>query len=93
MLAGFVETAGSRHRLECGHRLGIAQVVARGEVGSLSGQNDDFHFVVPHGGRVRVVDLVEHPPVLGVALVGARQGDSGDPRHRHVVANPLEISH
>ena len=62
------------------------EVVARGEVLALGAQHDHADVVVALGRGEAGVELVEHPLVLGVRLVGAVHRDRGD-ASVHLVAH------
>ena len=71
----------------------LAEVEARRECRSGAGQDDHPHPRVVTPGRERVHQLGAQLDRERVALVGARQGDHGDPVVVHLCANLLVVGH
>ena len=71
----------------------LAQVVARGEVRPLRGEDDDLDLVVLGRGVERRVQLVEEPRVLGIARLGPVQHDAGDVLGGGLVQDGVEGLH
>ena len=66
----------------------IVQVVPRGEVPAVGGQDDHLDVVVLRPEVEGVVQLVEHPDVLRVVRLRSRQHDPQDVVRRTLDSNP-----
>jgi hypothetical protein len=66
---------------------GPRDVVPRGEVAPIGGQNDHLDGVVVEGAVEGVVDVEDHLRIDGIVLVGTRQHDARYVLHRMLVTD------